>query len=172
MVRTTILPAILFLAVAIIGASVANAIVKHYALHALENISADGYAIGQEIETAVGEISQIFQEYGIEVPGKESRRSRPRADLTDEQRTAIRERVGEMRRTDATREEIRTAVMEMLKEYGVQIPDRGFRLPRGRNPRRARRTPGNDIADDQAQMACASPTPSSTTWGSVKASQQ
>ena len=43
--------------------------------------------------------------------------------LTDEQRTAIHEKVAEMREADATREEIRTAMAEMLKEDGIEVPD-------------------------------------------------
>ena len=138
MVGRIVLPAILFLVVAIIGASVANAIVKRYALHALENVAADGYAIGQEIQTAVEEISQIFHEYGIEVSDKGAHRvgrvSRPHADLTDEQRIAIREKVAEMRESGAKREEIRTTVVEMLKRYGIAgIGD--ARTPRRATPR-------------------------------------
>ena len=146
MIRKIVLPAILFLAIAVLGASVANAIVRRYALHALEGMAADGYKMGQGIRTAVEEISQIFQEYEIEVPGssrgmgdsphKESRRigdgRRYHADLTDEQRIAIREKVAEMRESGAKREEIRTTVVEMLKEYGIEVPGKTIANRRSR----------------------------------------
>ena len=99
MVRRIVLPAILFLIVAILGASVANAIGRRYALNTLEDMTADMYTIEQEIRTTM---EGIFQEYGIEVPDKKSHNVNKgrhhHADLTDEQRTAIREKVAEMRK--------------------------------------------------------------------------
>ncbi len=136
MIKKMALPAILILAVAILGASVASAIKKHNAIFALDDMAAGIYAIEQEIHTAVDE---IFQEYEIEVPDEESSSTikgrRPRADLTNEQRTAIREKVVEMRKAGADRKEIRNAVVQMLKDYGIEVPDGGFRRIRGRQPK-------------------------------------
>jgi uncharacterized membrane-anchored protein len=45
------------------------------------------------------------------------------SNLTDEQREAVREKMEEMRSQGATREEIHTAVAEMLKGYGIEVPE-------------------------------------------------
>ncbi|MGB2990467.1 MAG: FlgD immunoglobulin-like domain containing protein, partial [Candidatus Zixiibacteriota bacterium] len=70
------------------------------------------------------------------------------ADLTDEQRQALREKIKEMQSQDATREEIRAAKAEMLKGYGIELPDnrgerRGFGHGRGGF--------GADLTDEQRQ---------------------
>lgn len=46
-----------------------------------------------------------------------------RADLTEEQRAAIHEKVEKMRSQDATREEIHAARREMLEGYGIKLPE-------------------------------------------------
>jgi uncharacterized protein YoaH (UPF0181 family) len=81
-------------------------------------------ATRKEIHTAVAE---MLKGYGIELP--ENRGERHRGDLrqllsslTDEQRQAVREKIREMRRQGATREEIRAAVAEMLEGYGIELP--------------------------------------------------
>jgi len=99
-----------------------------------EELRAQG-ATREEIHAAIAE---MLKGYGIEVP-----ESRPGwhgpggfghlngcfgADLTDEQRTAIREKTGEMQNQGATREEIRSQVDEMLKGYGIEWPDLLSRL--------------------------------------------
>ncbi len=45
------------------------------------------------------------------------------ADLTREQREAIRERIEEMRDEGASREEICPVLVEMLEGYGIELPD-------------------------------------------------
>jgi DNA-binding transcriptional MerR regulator len=95
-------------------------------------------AKGADREEIRAEVSQMLQGYGIEVPENwrgASRSSHPWgefcADLTDEQRKTIREKTKEMRSQGATREEIHTAIAEMLKGYGIDVPEdwpgpRGF----------------------------------------------
>jgi len=133
MIRRTALPAILILAAVILGAFVANAIGGRYALHALEGMAADVRTTGQEIQTTVEE---IFQGYGIEILDRGSHRTSGghyrRINLTDGQRTAIREKVAEMREAGAAREEIRTAVTEMLRKYGIEVTGKRFRRIEGR----------------------------------------
>jgi hypothetical protein len=52
------------------------------------------------------------------------------ADLTDEQQTALREKVTEMKEDGATREEIHTTVGEMLHGFGVELPEDWDQRPR------------------------------------------
>lgn len=53
------------------------------------------------------------------------------SNLTDEQREAVREKMEEMREQGATPEEIHTAVAEMLKGYGIEVPE-DWKGPYGR----------------------------------------
>jgi DNA-binding transcriptional regulator YhcF (GntR family) len=76
----------------------------------------------EEIHTLV---SEMLKGYGIEVPRDWKGPHGPigfGANLTDEQREAIREKIREMKSQGAKREEIRTAVAEMLKGYGIEVP--------------------------------------------------
>jgi uncharacterized membrane-anchored protein len=94
----------------------------------------------EEIHTAV---TEMLKGYGIEPPenwrgpmGFGHPPNRFWDDLTDEQREAIKEKTKKMRDQDATREEIHTTVAEMLKGYGIEVPEEmpgpfGFGHPRG-----------------------------------------
>jgi Spy/CpxP family protein refolding chaperone len=44
-------------------------------------------------------------------------------NLTEEQREAVKNKIEELRKQDASREEIHVAVVEMLKGYGVDVPE-------------------------------------------------
>jgi TRAP-type C4-dicarboxylate transport system substrate-binding protein len=84
-------------------------------------------ATREEIRTAVAD---MLKGYGIEVPenwpgpfGFGHNRGGFWKDLTEEQREAIHEKIKEMREEDATREEIRIAVAEMLEGYGIEVPE-------------------------------------------------
>jgi len=81
-------------------------------------------ATREEIRAAVG---KLFEGYGIELP--EHQGEGPRGDfrgllsgLTEEQRETVQEKMKEMRSQGATREEIHTAVAEILKGYGIEVP--------------------------------------------------
>lgn len=88
-------------------------------------------AAREEIRAAVAD---LLQGYGIELPekcrlldgpgGLRHDRGGFMANLTEEQRQAIREKVKEMQSQGATREEIRAAKAEMLKGYGVELPEK------------------------------------------------
>jgi len=104
-------------------------------------------------------------------------------DLTDEQRTAIYDKVVEMREAGTTIEECREAVAEMLEEFGVEVPDEWFEL----GVRRGRGIRGGGIGlgmqlyadaamiDAEIQAAPAAPAAPpaepkimSTTWAEIK----
>ena len=53
------------------------------------------------------------------------------AELTEEQREAIREKIDQMRSEGATRKEIHAAAGEMLEQYGIEVPE-GWGKGRGR----------------------------------------
>ena len=87
-------------------------------------------ATREEIHAAVAE---LLQGYGIELPekcrllggseGLRHNRGGFMANLTDEQRQTLREKTKEMQSQGATREEIRAAKAEMLKGYGIELPE-------------------------------------------------
>ena len=100
----------------------------------------------EEIHVAVKE---MLQSWGIELP--EDWEGRPgfgrfghRADgvfsqLTEQQRKAVHEKIKELRDQNATPEEIKAAIKQMLEGYGIQLPadwgERGrfpFTRPRGK----------------------------------------
>ncbi len=91
----------------------------------------DQGATRAEVHTAVAE---MLKGYGIEVPedwpgphGRGGFGPGPGGfweDLTKEQREAVREKIREMRSQDASREEIRAAIDEMLQEYGFDLPEK------------------------------------------------
>jgi hypothetical protein len=79
----------------------------------------------EEIRAAVG---KLFEGYGIKLPEHQGEGSRGDfrgllSGLTEEQRGTVQEKMKEMRNQGATREEIGTAVREMLKGYGIQLPE-------------------------------------------------
>jgi hypothetical protein len=91
----------------------------------------------EEIHEAVAE---LLVEWGIELPERRGGRGRPGGfrhdrpdfmeDLTDGQRAAIRGRTLELWKDGATGREINDAVMEMLEEFGLELPEH-TRGPRG-----------------------------------------
>jgi uncharacterized membrane-anchored protein len=83
----------------------------------------DEGATHEEIHATV---SEMFEEYGIELPEHWGERRRPMgflAELTEEQRQAIREKMKRMRSEGATREEIHATVSEMLEKYGIELAE-------------------------------------------------
>ena len=86
----------------------------------------DNNASPEEMRTTIDE---MLKSYGIEIP-PDSLRPPPGpgpagfwGDLTEEQREAIQTKIKEMRKQNATREEIHSAVVEMLKGYGIDVPE-------------------------------------------------
>jgi hypothetical protein len=82
-------------------------------------------ATREEIHTAVGE---MLQGYGIQLPenwyeGRGGAHRHFLSSLTDEQREAVRDRIEQMRDQNATREEIHAVGAEMLKDYGIELPE-------------------------------------------------
>ena len=132
-------------------------------------------------------VAEMLKEYGIEVPERQV--DHPFADLTDEQRTAIQEKVSEMKEAGASREDIREVVAEMLKGYDIELPDRepgGKGSKRGiKNGRRGANNGTNrranllakvDLAMVDAEIAAAPQaapqnTSKITTWGKLKTSR-
>lgn len=81
----------------------------------------DAGATAEEIRDARRE---LLKGWGIDVPEKQGlhqgRGGRLGAQLTKEQRTAIRDRVREMKESGASSEDIRKAVREKVQAYGEQ----------------------------------------------------
>lgn len=85
----------------------------------------------EEIHTAVAE---MFKGYGVELPqnlGKAHPEKHFLGNLTEEQREAVQNKIKELRNQGASHEEIRTAVVEMLKGYGIEPPEPQDKGPRG-----------------------------------------
>ena len=77
----------------------------------------------EEIRAAVDD---MLDAYGVEIPERKDERYRLRdllADLSKNQRGAIRERIKEMRSEGATRQEIHAVIAEMREDYGVELPE-------------------------------------------------
>jgi DNA-binding transcriptional regulator YhcF (GntR family) len=79
------------------------------------------------------EVQKMLKEFGVDVPadsppkmgrGEGFPHGFPGADLSKEQRMAIREKVKSLRENKVDREEIHAAVTEMLESYGIEIPEK------------------------------------------------
>jgi len=84
-------------------------------------------ATRDEIKAAVEELQELLEGFGIEVPDDRKKdRGKGRvgkSSLTDEQRQQIDDTVAEMKEAGATRDEIKVAVEELLKGFGIEVPD-------------------------------------------------
>jgi DNA-binding transcriptional regulator YhcF (GntR family) len=90
----------------------------------------DSGATREEIHT---QVSEMLKGYGVEAPDMQrglERRLAAIPELNDEQRQDVQEKVTQMREAGKSREEIHTEVRQMLKGYGVEIPDRPPRRER------------------------------------------
>lgn len=73
------------------------------------------------------EVAELFESWGLEAPQRPKRPGRAgtpqmplhQLDLTDEQRTELRETIRTLRQSGASRVEIRNAVHALLEEWGV-----------------------------------------------------
>ena len=93
-------------------------------------------ATHDEIKAAVKELLKGF---GVEVPddwGERQKQGGLFAELTDEQRQQIHETVAEMKEAGATQDEIKAAVKELLKGFGVEAPDDRGEHQKGRQSKR------------------------------------
>jgi len=90
---------------------------------------------GASREEIHAEVMNMLKEYGVEIPedfkdfrGKRGHK-RGRGfmhfadELTDKQRATIREKTKTMHEQGASRKEIHTQIGNMLKEYGIDVPD-------------------------------------------------
>jgi hypothetical protein len=81
----------------------------------------------EEIKAAVAE---MLKGWGIEMPAAgegqgQGMRNGFGANLTEEQRTQLQAKIKEMRQAGAKPEEIRAAVAELFKGWGIEMPKRG-----------------------------------------------
>ncbi len=115
----------------------------------------DQGATREEIGAAVAE---MLKGYGVDVPDNWHGPlpfGHPwgdfRADLTDEQRQALREKREQLRAQGASREEIHAAIAEMLEGYGIQLPENrpGWHGPGGFG--HGTDCLGGDLTDEQRQ---------------------
>jgi len=115
-------------------------------------------ATREEIRVAVAE---MLQGYGIELPENCRLLGGPKGlqrawggfweNLTDQQKGAIRDKIKEMRSQDATREEIRSAKAEMLKGYGIELPEKCRLLGGSEGLRHSRGGFMANLTDEQRQ---------------------
>ena len=155
------------------------------ALHEMVTDMRETGATREEIREARG---AMLEEFGVELPEnwgeRKGRGLDLRDSLTEEQRTALHEKVTEMKEAGATREEIHEARREMLEGYGVELPeDFGQRGGLGRNGFRMYRedcsgdclseesaAASEEIAPDVTPSAriAATTAAQSTSWGQIK----
>ena len=99
-------------------------------LHAMVEEMKEAGASHDDIRAAVHE---KLEGWGIELPERprEPRGHRREVfkQLTEEQRTAVREMIREMRDAGASREEVHAAVREMLEGFGVELPEGASAAP-------------------------------------------
>jgi Spy/CpxP family protein refolding chaperone len=109
---------------------------------------------GASREEIRGAVHEMLAGWGIEVP---ERPAGPRGhmreifeQLSEEQRTAVHDKVREMREAGASRDEIRAAVREMLEGFGIELRESGAGEP--------------SLETLESQNA------KSATWGEIKSS--
>jgi hypothetical protein len=88
------------------------------------------------------EISQMLEEYGIQLPERKRQPKQTWEDqLSNEQRANIRQKRKELAEAGASRQEIHEQIQSMLKEYGIEAPEFPMRSGR-RGPRMFQRLHG------------------------------
>jgi len=105
-------------------------------LHAKIKEMRDAGAKPEEIKAAVAE---LFKGWGLEMPERGLRQGGQGqggpggpgkglgANLTEEQKTQLHAKIKEMRDAGAKPEEIKAAVAELFKGWGLEMPERGLR---------------------------------------------
>jgi len=74
-------------------------------------------------------IKQLFEDWGIDMPERPARPQRPfrgwfNENLSEEQKAELKELAESLKEQNATRQEIHQAVIEQLKEWGFEPPER------------------------------------------------
>lgn len=78
---------------------------------------------GASRDDIISTVREMLHSFGVEKPKHAYHQRRYiMSQLSDEQRQAVRQKINQMREAGATREQIRTQVMEMIKEFGIEIP--------------------------------------------------
>ena len=89
----------------------------------IDELKAAG-ATREEIRAAVREMLESF---GIELPEKPERdfgRKFSNLGLTDEQQAAVRQKIDDLHAAEASPEDIRVAVREMIAGFGIELPEK------------------------------------------------
>jgi DNA-binding transcriptional regulator YhcF (GntR family) len=124
---------------------------QRHAIHELVVGMREAGASREEIRAAVHE---TLASWGIELPDMSGERRCHRREifeqLSDEQRSAVHNRISEMREAGASREEVRAAVREMLEGFGIGLPESG--------------------AGERSPELLESQNAKSATWGEIKGS--
>jgi len=83
-------------------------------------------AAGKSPEEVRSVIADMLKEWGITVPQPPSDRPAPpwMANLTDTQKASLEQKIKEMKEAGKSSQEIRSALDEMLKQWGIQVPQR------------------------------------------------
>jgi DNA-binding transcriptional regulator YhcF (GntR family) len=71
------------------------------------------------------------------------------AELDEEQKQALQQKIGELRTSGASREEIHAAVVEMLQSWGIETPERPGESPRGKRFGKGRDGIFSQLTEDQ-----------------------
>jgi hypothetical protein len=74
----------------------------------------------EEIHTEIG---TMLKEYGVNLPDDFDKLREKMENLNEEQRKAVRVKIREMRKDDATPEEIRDEIHKMLQDFGISESD-------------------------------------------------
>jgi uncharacterized membrane-anchored protein len=85
-------------------------------------------AAGKTPEEIRAAIAELLKGWGIEAPAAGAGRGKGpagMAKLTDEQRTEVQAKIKELKAAGKTQQEIRAAVAEMLKGWGIEAPAAG-----------------------------------------------
>ncbi len=77
----------------------------------------------REIHSAIGD---MLKQWGIQIPQRPSKPPTPpwMTNLTDTQKASLEQKINELKEAGKSPQEIRSAVDEMLQQWGIQVPQR------------------------------------------------